>query len=360
MTRKKNNTTPILSLKNPWENNSNAIWLGSSLSFCRNLDRYKFPAKLSSDERSQVISLVEQAFEKGAVTSNPVFCQSDQITPLEKEFLGEHFLSVTGFLHAHSGEAFVIDDTGEFLAVVNIGDHLILQLFDSKGDLSDALNRLIEVETKLSENVALTFSDQFGYLTASPHSCGTGLFAMAYLQLPALIYSKKLPELLEQLRQDGLVITGLQGSPDEFLGDILRLENRYTIGLDEDKIVFMVATAASRLSSEEQNTRKELRAGNAPDIKDSVSRAFGLLTHSYQLETVEAINALSLLKLGVDLGWVEKVTIVLLNELLFSCRRASLTVRMDTEVDQELLPKVRAEFLREELKDMALKIEPSV
>ena len=51
--------------------------------------------------------------------------------------------------------------------------------------------------------------------------------------------------------------------------------------------------------------RSELRSSDDTEIKDRVSRAFGVLSHSYQQETLESWSAISLLKLGANLGWVE-------------------------------------------------------
>ena len=93
-------------------------------------------------------------------------------------------------------------------------------------------------------------------------------------------------------------------------------------------------------------------------MKDHVSRAFGLLRHSYQLQTNEAMDALSLLKLGVELGWIEGITSAKVNALLFQCRRAHLQYTIqDTEtIDLQAIAHKRAEFLHQQLKELVIKI----
>jgi protein arginine kinase len=90
---------------------------------------------------------------------------------------------------------------------------------------------------------------------------------------------------------------------------------------------------------------------------DKVSRAFGILIHSYRIETRETLNEIGLVKLGVDLGWVEGVTPADLNHLMFHCRRAHLLTSLkEPEIPQDQVPHKRAEFIHATLKNAKLKI----
>ncbi len=54
----------ILQLDKPWKNNHNTIWLASTIAVARNIEKYKFPGKLSSDRRKQIISLASKEIFK--------------------------------------------------------------------------------------------------------------------------------------------------------------------------------------------------------------------------------------------------------------------------------------------------------
>ncbi len=107
---------------------------------------------------------------------------------------------------------------------------------------------------------------------------------------------------------------------------------------------------------EENTVRNHLRKEENAMVMDKVSRAYGVLIHSYQIETVEALNAISLLKLGADLGWLEGVSPQDLNRLFFECRRAHLLSKFEQEVVQDKLPHKRAEFIHSTLQKAKLKI----
>ena len=103
---------------------------------------------------------------------------------------------------------------------------------------------------------------------------------------------------------------------------------------------------ATRAVVTEINLRKKLVQGNNEMMKNKVTRALGLLTHSYQLELIEAMNALSLVKLGVEVGWIQAPPEVNLNDVLFGCRRAHLIHQMGNKIEIPELPKTRAQYLQ--------------
>jgi len=102
----------------------------------------------------------------------------------------------------------------------------------------------------------------------------------------------------------------------------------------------------------EKGARRAMREDMA--MKDRVSRALGILTHSYQQETAETWGALSLLKLGTDLGWVSGITHSTLNGLLFASQRAHLVANYGQEGEASDIPHKRAELLHSALADAQL------
>jgi len=342
--------------QNPWVQNGNSIWLASAVILLRNLEKSKFAAKLPADRRKQIISLVDKELQEATFVKNPKLYRAEDLIPLEKEYLFEHFLFPQSFQQAHAGEAFIVDDTGEFLAVLNIREHIQLMILDCHEDIENTWNRLVKIETALGKNINFSFSQKFGFLTADASQCGTGLQVYSFLHLPALIHTKKLEEAINVIHDGSVSITGLQGDPNEFIGDLVFVHNNYTLGLTEENIISTLRTFTTKLVLSEKSARSQMRNANNPEVKDKVSRAFGILIHSYQLEAIEALNALSLLKLGLDLGWVSGVTIQTLNNLLFKCRRAHLLCENEEQVLKEEIPHVRAAFIHKALQNIILSV----
>jgi len=250
----------------------------------------------------------------------------------------------------------VLDQSGEFLASINLLDHLQLQLIDCKGELENTWSRLVKIETALGKSLSYSFSTKFGFLTADPTQCGTALLVTVYLQVPGLIHSGKIDQILEQYADESITISGIQGSPTEIIGDVIMAQNNYTLGLTEENIVSSLRSFTTKILVEENSARNQITRDDAGDYKDRVSRAYGILIHSYQIEAIEALNALSLLKLGVDAKWVQGIDNKQINQLFFNCRRAHLLCQFEEKFSQEETLHKRAEYIHKALKEVKLTI----
>ena len=352
----KNNNNSLLCQKQPWDSNDNSIWLASTVGFHRNIEKYNFPSKLSNDRKKQIISLTSKELLASPLLNKPKLYKAEEMSHIEKEYLVEHYLSPDSFHEAHSGEAFIVDESGEFLLSLNVKDHIYLQLTDTKGELETVWNKLVKIESGIGKALNFSYSPRFGFLTADPTQCGTGLLVYIYLQLPALLHTDKLEDILEKYGDESIAITGLQGDPNELIGDILAVHNNYTLGLTEENILSSLRTFITKMIVEEKAERTRIQAHNNAEIKDRVARAYGILIHSYQIEAIEALNALSLLKLGIEVGWMSGLSMAQLNEIAFQCRRAHLMCEFDQKISQEEVYHKRAEFIHKSLKNLALKI----
>ena len=335
----------------PWENNKNEIWIASTLKFYRNIEKYLFPDKLDPDSRKQILELSKNYLISSSYLKNGIFFPAETISHTDKEFLLEHFLASDGFLHAHSGEGFVTDDTGQFLAVINICNHLQLQLTETNEDLENALSCLINIESDL--NIPFAFSSKFGYLTSDPLLCGTAFVVNVFLHLPALIYSNQLNEIMSQ-QYFAITTSGIQGDPNNLLGNILRIHNQQTLGITETDIIENLQNYSTKLIIAEKSLKTKWK-NNPPDyIKDKINRSFGLLKLSYQLKTIESLEAISACKLGIDLGLISGIDHTTINALFFNIRKAHLLNILHKDAKTEDITKLRAKYLHESFKSAKL------
>ncbi|HRD55141.1 MAG TPA: protein arginine kinase [Parachlamydiaceae bacterium] len=346
--------TIILKLKTPWDYNDNNIWLASSIEFYRNIEKYLFPDKLDTERQKQLISLVGQEIMALKAADEPALIVAEEINPLAKQYLTEHFLTVQNFQNTHAGEAFVIDKTGLFLASINIQDHLHLKILDVQGEIENSWNALLNIETLLSKSLPFAFSPKFGFLTSDPSFSGTAMIATVFLQLSGLVHLGKLDEILEKHSDESIVITGIQGNPTEIIGDVLAIRNNQTLGVSEENIISSLRSLITKLLTEENRARNEIKTSQNSHIKDLVSRAYGILIYSYEIEPVEALNAISLIKLGIEMGWISGLDYGKVNQLFFNCRRSHLLSNYGELVPQEEISHKRAEFIHEAFKDTKL------
>ncbi|CDR34257.1 hypothetical protein [Criblamydia sequanensis] len=341
--------------KSPWRNNSNKIWLASSLCLKRNVEKFNFPPRLSGDRQKAIVTLIGKEILKEDL-DNPVLFKADKMDPLDKEYLTEHFLTTSDFHHAHAGEAFIVDHSSRFLTTLNIHDHIQFRIINVKSDPEKSLNELIKIESAVGKTLKYAYSPRFGFLTSHPEESGTGMEMSIYIQVPALIHTGAIDATLDKIMDDSIEITGLHGSPTEIIGDLLVLKNQYSLAVTEETILSSLHQAATRLTLEENSARSKIKQKENPEIKDRVSRAFGILIHSYQIEALEALNAISLIKLGVDFDWIKGISNESLNELFLNCRRAHLICCQQTPIQQEEVGHARAGYIHKALEKVELLI----
>jgi protein arginine kinase len=339
----------------PWQNETNPIWPATTFLIRRNLSKHLFPAKCSEAQAQQTLEIIRNALFGSPELDSPILLKAEELTPLDKEFLFEHFLCSESFQNTLAGQAFAVEKSSSLLAIVGIGDHLQLQLLDGTGDWEKAWNRLYAIEASLGQTLDYAYQPRFGYLTSDFSLCGTGLIVQAYLHVPALIHSGQLQETLIKQKDEEVAAAGMQGGVDEWIGDLLVLTNRFTLGVTEENISHALTSTAMRLVIAERTLRSRLKEQGGDEMKDQISRAYGLLMHSYQLQTKEALGALSLIKLGADLGWISGIAQGKLNEAFFRCRRAHLTyAQQDPHMDAQEIHRRRAAFLHKELQGASL------
>lgn len=354
MTNKNNLPDSILD-HIPWDSKGDPIWPASLFTLHRNIEEYPFPSKLEEKQSKDLLKTLEKSFSKLPELKKTYYLPAESLSSQEKEFLCEHFLSQNGWQNSSKGQAFVIDESSHFLATLNFDNHLTLQWVDCKGQWDKAWSALNSIETSIGKELEYAFSPEFGYLSNHSNLCGTGLLIACYLHLPALILSEKLPGLLIDILGENIRDSGFFGSKD-FIGGFLVLRNAHTLGVTEESTLKDLHKAATELVLAEKDERISYKKNPSIELKDRISRAFGLFIHSCQLDTKEALDALSQLKLGIDLGWVKGISDEEVNELLFRCRRAHLLQsHKKIALNKKELSEARAEYLHEKLQKATLK-----
>lgn len=333
-----------------WNQEPQAIWLGSCMVIRRNLSQYNFPSKLSDPEKVQVRSQIQKACAEALKLQ---FFQQNKLSAKERDFLYEHFLFLRGFDETPNESSIGIDEKGQVLCLINGRDHLELRLLNPSSNWEKTWKTLLGLSNQL--NLPFAFSPKFGYLTSDPAQCGTGLTVTIYLHLPALIRTGKLESMLPKIEE--VEYMSLAGDMMEFIGDIVVLQNRYTIGLSEESILHTLQSTASKLIGTEKSLRSQYKSKPEGTLKDLIRKGFGLLVHSYQLEAKEALDLLSLMRLGLALGEVDNTNDPKLSDLAFQCRKGHLIWKYPELNSLEDIAKKRASFLQQELTGIRLTSE---
>ncbi|PCI92955.1 hypothetical protein COB11_06235 [Candidatus Aerophobetes bacterium] len=339
----------------PWSEKGSVFWPASAFTLRRNISRHHFPHKQTEAGARQVLDEITSSIMKLPL-EDPMYIDFSVLDPAKREFIFEHYFIPDGIYEERPHQGIITDKTGSFLAGINLTDHLTLQMIDCKGSWHKTWEILRNYERELCKKLDFSFSNRFGYLTSNYYSCGTGLSLRLYLHLPALLQLDDPENPFYLSQEEDFVITQMGDDKEEgiFQGDLVVLQNKRSLGISEDHMLHTLFRGASKLINRENECRTQIKNGNFPEMKDMIARSFGILMHSYQMPTSEALGALSLIKLGIDLNWVEGVSDLEINQIFFKCRRGHLLIEDSGDHTQEEILHKRAEFIHSSLKDARL------
>ena len=215
--------------------------------------------------------------------------------------------------------------------------------------LTAAFNALSELDTELEESLEFAFDPTLGYLTTCPTNLGTGLRASAMLHLPGLVLSDQIGQVLQAVNKIGLAVRGLYGEGTESLGNLYQISNQSTLGESEETIIRRLERVISQVSNHEQNAREKLLEDDPEMVSDKIGRAYGVLRYAHIIDSKEALNHLSLLRLGGTLGFFPPETVMLCDTLLMDIQPAHLQLHSGRKLSPEERDAIRAEIVRSRL-----------
>jgi len=160
-----------------------------------------------------------------------------------------------------------------------------------------------EIDTALEGQLDFAFDEELGYLTACPTNVGTGMRASAMVHLPGLVLGEQINQVVNSVNKIGLAVRGLYGEGTEAMGNLFQVSNQTTLGEKEDQIIGRLHKVIETLIQRETQARENLLATKRTTLMDQIGRAYGILTHAYSISSKEALNLISVLRLGIDLGF---------------------------------------------------------
>jgi len=278
------------------------IVVSSRVRLARNLRDKAFPGWAKKAERLEVMGRVKEAVERLPEMAESYSENLEALSPLEKQILVERHLISREHAAKGVGSA-VITNTQQSLSVmINEEDHLRMQAICCGLQLDKVFAMIDRVDSELEETLDFAFDPELGYLTACPTNVGTGMRASAMLHLPGLVMNDQMGKIINSVNKIGLAVRGLHGEGTEAMGNLFQVSNQTTLGETEEEIIGRLNRVIEQILEHEHNARALLAQRKAVTLHDQIGRAYGLLSHAYSMSSKEALNLLSTIKLGVDLG----------------------------------------------------------
>lgn len=320
--------------------------VSSRVRIARNIEGLPFSHWASSADLKRIAESCLLAIPDCPSMARASILGVEHFDSLDRKYLVERYL-ISRELAESGMERFVAVDRGEFCSVmVNEEDHLRLQVLMSGLNLREAWQRVDALDDEMEQRIHYAFSHTYGYLTACPTNAGTGIRCSVMVHLPALVISQRIKKVLAAVTQIGLTVRGLAGEGSEIAGNLFQISNQWTLGASEEETIEKLENILEQIVENERKTREDLWSEVRIALEDKVWRAYGVLSHARIVNSKEALDLLSHVRLGLDLGLIRGVPYSGINDMLVQCRPAHLQKRAGQKLSAQERDVVRGEFLR--------------
>jgi protein arginine kinase len=328
------------------------IVISSRIRLARNLASFPFSNRASAHQKAEIDHLLRDKLAKLEHEPRLDYLHLPGLNPLDRQFLVERQLISRELANGDGPRGVALTGNETASLMINEEDHLRLQVIRSGFALDECWQDIDRLDDQLESRVHYAFSEDFGYLTACPTNVGTGMRSSVMLHLPALVLTKQIEKVFRALQKIHLAVRGLYGEGSRASGDFYQISNQVTLGKSETTILTEIREVIPQIIAYERQARQTLTRESRQALHDRVSRAYGTLCSATMMTSEETMDLLSSVRLGVNLGLLEDVTIPTVNELFLQTQPAHLQKLMGATLDGEERNSARARYLRTRLREM--------
>ena len=326
----------------------NNVTISTRVRFARNLNEFPFSNSMSSEQCEVLIQKIDMGIKKVKMGGGFELIRMSELSNIDCIALVETHLISPKLLENKSVGALLLSKDHTISIMINEEDHLRIQVILPGQKTREAYNMAVEIDEHL-EVLGYSCDKKFGYLTSCPTNTGTAMRVSIMLHLPAIIKTGNLDRAMESCNKLGIAVRGMYGENSEALGNMIQISNQVTLGHTEEELLTSVERIANQIVEWEIQLRLSLIQNDRIGIEDEVYRAFGVLENARRLKTKEALDLLSDLRTGVDLGLFSAITKEVLDELQIMVQPATIQKLVGRSMPSAERDIVRADVVRDRI-----------
>ncbi len=327
------------------------VVISSRVRIARNLEDRAFPMVAAEEDQQRLLTEVTSAAQADEVRKLGEFhmLPMRDLTPVTRQVLVEKHLISPTLLESRVGAVLLRMDE-ELSVMVNEEDHLRMQCLLPGYQPVEAFHQADRLDDAFEQTLNFAFDEQKGYLTACPTNVGTGMRASVMMHLPVLVMTGQINRILSAVGHVGLAVRGIYGEGSDALGNLFQISNQITLGQSEQEILHNLNAVALQIIDHERNARQHLMREAREKVEDRVCRSFGILAYARQIDSREAMERLSDVRLGIDLDIIKGVSASILKELMVATQPAFLQMFFGQEMNPQERDGKRAAMIRDRLR----------
>ncbi|MBU8933353.1 MAG: protein arginine kinase [candidate division Zixibacteria bacterium] len=327
------------------------VVLSTRVRLARNVAGCKFPPSADAETRKRIVGYVDSTVERSSLLQEGQYLKASDISELDRNFLVERHLISPAFLNGELSKALYVGPQQRVSIMVNEEDHLRVQALSSGLDPNGSYELVTKYDAEMGRYLEYDYDPDFGYLTACPTNAGTGMRASVLIHLPGLVLTKDIDLVISHITRSGLIVRGFYGEGSDVLGNLFQVSNQNTLGISEEEVLNHITRITREIIDKEAEARQRLIDEAGDMIEDKIWRAYGILKTARVLTSEEVMNLLSAVRLGHAMKIIDSLDVALINDILLLSQPAHLQKFYGSEMDPNRRDFVRAQMVREKLRN---------
>jgi len=323
------------------------VVIASEALYIRNLVGSPFPDRLKVDDLKKTRRQFVDA--TGELFSDYRFWETDALDGAERKYLTERMSAPSELLKRSRGTGLFLTENEASWLCLNTTDYLRFRFAIAGSNIETAYRNARNIEEELQQCLPFAYSDRYGFLTAKPAECGTGLMLRFLVHIPGVIFSNGFRNLRESLLKTGSVLRSVADEAMSSDGHLFVIQTAHTLGIDEEEILTSAQNMIEGLIEKEYEARDSLMTQARYQIEDRILRGIGVLTHARMIACQEGYALANALRLGAAEGILnDTIDVMSATELFVVGQPAHLKV-ITGEGNRVIMDTHRADLFREYL-----------
>lgn len=327
--------------------NYNRVVLASRVWMVRNCADYDFPSKITPEDAEQLVSRIRDMKRDISLRQGKVFysCNFTDLSDADKnELLAQRVITAPFAAKTIETGLILSDDEAESI-MVNDFDHIRIHVDRPGLALQQCYEAAAEIEDIISEKVNMAYDPTFGFLSSDPLSGGTGVIGEIIVMLPAILAARQTDAVREFLKEREAVMTDMFNMKDTVPLFCIRLRKASVFNPAE--IIDELESIASMIVHFEIDARNKWIEARGNWLTDKISRSYGIVKYSREIDFREAVILLVQIRMGIDQKLVSFSGIMpSILELIYGMTDPLLIKTLGREIPPEEMGAARAEYLR--------------
>ena len=323
------------------------VVISTRIRLARNLRGHKMPWRFSKTESLNAEEAVKEGIRTASLDDGGHYWSITELSEVERRLLVERHLISPELAKSKRHRGVLFAQTEDLSIMTNEEDHLRIQGIKRGLQLDEAFKLALQVDASLERHLPYAVSSNWGYLTACPTNLGTGMRVSVMMHLPLLVQTEQIAKVHTAAARIGLVVRGFYGEGTRASGDFYQISNQVTLGRSESEIIQEVRNMVVKIVEWERGLRDLMMQQDRVSLEDRVWRSYGTLRFARKMNSEEAMQHLSSVRLGKNLSILNDISLQAINELFLFTQPAHLQVLRGAPTDPEARDSSRARFIRE-------------